>query len=318
LNANLTRIGWIGTGRMGFAMAARLLAAGQDVHVWNRTRAKADPLGRAGATIVDSVADLATRDIVFTMVAADADLLEVTMGTGGLLGQPTAPRFLIDSSTVSAATSERIRAVGAERGTTLLAAPVSGNPRVVRAGRLSIAVSGPRAAADQVEPLLHLIGETVTYVGEGDAARLVKLAHNVLLGIVTQSLAEIALLAQKGGVSRAALLEFINSSVLGSTFTRYKTPALVNLDLTATFTTLLLRKDFELGLAAARALQVPMPVASTTYERVQAAIGRGHAEEDFAALLIEQARDAGLEIEPENVEIDDGLGGVPAQRDKRE
>lgn len=297
-------------------MAARLLAAGQDVHVWNRTRAKADPLGGAGATIVDSVADLATRDIVFTMVAADADLLEVTMGMGGLLRQPTAPRFLIDSSTVSATTSERIRAAGAERGTTLLAAPVSGNPRVVRAGRLSIAVSGPRAAADQVEPLLHLIGETVTYVGEGDAARLVKLAHNVLLGIVTQSLAEIALLAQKGGVSRAALLEFINSSVLGSTFTRYKTPALVNLDLTATFTTLLLRKDFELGLAAARALQVPMPVASTTYERVQAAIGRGHAEEDFAALLIEQARDAGLEIEPENVEIDDGLGGVsPAQRD---
>jgi 3-hydroxyisobutyrate dehydrogenase-like beta-hydroxyacid dehydrogenase len=293
-------------------MVRRLLAAGHDVHVWNRTRAKAEDLGALGATVVGSVAELAGRDVVFTMVAADADLLEVTLGEGGLLRQDTCPAYLVDSSTVSAETSERIRQAGAVHGTTLVAAPVSGNAKVVKAGRLSIAVSGPVDAFNDVEPLLADIGGSVTYVGERDVARLVKLAHNIFLGVVTQSLAEITVLAQRGGVSRAAFLEFINDSVLGSVFTRYKTPALVHLDLTPTFTTALLRKDFDLGLAAARSLEVPLPVAAAAYHLVQAAIGRGHGGEDFAALLVEQARSAGIEPEPEAVPVDDGLAEAPA------
>jgi 3-hydroxyisobutyrate dehydrogenase-like beta-hydroxyacid dehydrogenase len=114
-------------------------------------------------------------------------------------------------------------------------------------------------------------------------------------------------LAEKGGVSRAAFLDFLNQSVMGSTFTRYKTPALVNLDLTPTFTTKLLRKDLDLGLAAARSLCVTMPLTATTQSLVQAAIGRGHGDQDFAALLIEQARSSGVELKPENVDVDDGL-----------
>jgi 3-hydroxyisobutyrate dehydrogenase-like beta-hydroxyacid dehydrogenase len=306
MSAQHSRVGWIGTGRMGYAMVARMLAAGQDVHVWNRTRAKAEPLAGLGATVVDTVAELAGRDVVFTMVAADADLLEVTLGDAGLLRQPTSPTYLVDSSTVSDETSELVRRVAAERGTILLAAPVSGNAKVVTAGKLSIAVSGPPDAFDEVRALLALIGG-VTYVGEKDVARLVKLAHNVFLGVVTQSLAEATVLAQRGGVSRAAFLEFINGSVLGSTFTRYKSPALVNLDFTPTFTTTLLRKDFDLGLAAARALGVPLPVAAVTHHLVQAAVGRGHGHEDFAALLMEQARNAGIELEPEPGHVDDGL-----------
>jgi 3-hydroxyisobutyrate dehydrogenase-like beta-hydroxyacid dehydrogenase len=308
MSAQLTRVGWIGTGRMGHAMARRLLAAGQDLWVWNRTRAKAEDLTGLGATVVDTVAELADRDVVFTTVAADADLLAVTLGEGGLLRQVKAPVYLVDSSTISAETSDRLREAAVERGTTLLAAPVSGNAKVVEAGKLSIAVSGPQDAFDAVEPLLALIG-TVTYVGEEDLARLVKLAHNILLGVITQSLAEVTVLAQRGGVSRAAFLEFLNGSVLGSVFTRYKSPALVNLDLTPTFTTTLLRKDFDLGLAAARSLQVPLPVAAAAHHLVQAAVGRGHAGDDFASLLIEAARSAGLELEPENVAVDDGLHG---------
>src|SRR5215470_14840117 len=100
-------VGWIGIGRMGHAMVTRLLAAGRDVHVWNRTRAKAEAL--AGAVVVDAVADLAGRDVVFTMVAADDDLAEVTLGPGGLLVQDRVPRCLVDSSTVSMETSDRIR-----------------------------------------------------------------------------------------------------------------------------------------------------------------------------------------------------------------
>jgi 3-hydroxyisobutyrate dehydrogenase len=304
------RIGWIGTGRMGHAMARRLLLAGRDVEVWNRTRAKAEDLQEVGGVVVESVSALAGRDVVFTMVSADADLEEVTVGKGGLLAQDVVPRILVDSSTVSAEASARIRAAARERGTDFLVAPVSGNAKVVKAGKLSIAASGPRDAFDVVEPLLAEIARSVTYVGEGELARLVKLAHNIFLGVVTQSLSEVIVLAERGGVSRSALMEFMNGSVMGSVFTGYKTPAIVNLDLTPTFTTVLLRKDFELGLAAARQLQVSVPIAAATHQLVQAAVGRGHGEEDFISLLVEQARNSGLELVPEGIDVGDGLAPV--------
>jgi len=147
----------------------------------------------------------------------------------------------------------------------------------------------------------------VTYVGEGDLARLVKLAHNILLGVVTQSLSEITVFAEKAGVPRSAFLEFINDSVMGSVFTKYKTPAIVNLDMTTTFTPILLRKDFDLGIAAARKLEVPMPVASAAHQIVQKAVGRGHTDIDFAVLLLEQAADSNLKMVPENIQVSDGL-----------
>jgi 3-hydroxyisobutyrate dehydrogenase-like beta-hydroxyacid dehydrogenase len=297
-------LGWIGTGRMGHAMAARLVAAGRDLTVWNRTRAKAEDLG---AAVADAVADLAGRDVVFTMVSADSDLDQVLLGPGGLLRQQDAPRIVVDSSTVSQETSARVRAAAAERGTAFLASPVSGNAKVIKAGLLSVAVSGPADAYDEVLPLLLDIGRTVTYVGPGEEARLVKLAHNVFLGVVTQSLAEVVVLAEKGGVSRAALMGFLNGSVMGSVFSGYKTPAFVNLDLTPTFTTTLLRKDFDLGLAEAKHSQIPMPLAALTRQLVEAAVARGHGERDFASLLVEQARNSGLDLVPEDVEVGDGL-----------
>jgi 3-hydroxyisobutyrate dehydrogenase-like beta-hydroxyacid dehydrogenase len=302
-----TRVGWIGTGRMGAALATRLLRAGCDVAVYNRTKAKAEALAEHGATVVDRPADLADRHVVFSMVSASADLLAVTSGEDGLLSGDTGPGVLVDSSTVSAEASAQVRADAAKVGTEFLAAPVSGNPKAVGAGKLTVAVSGPRPAFDEVAPLLGLLGSGVTYVGEGEVARLVKICHNVFLGVITQSLAEITVLAEKGGVSRAAFLEFLNNSVMGSGFSRYKTPALVNLDFTPTFTMPLLRKDFDLGLAAARQLEAPMPVASTTAQIVAAAVGAGHRDNDFAELILEQARRAGLELRPENVDVDDGL-----------
>jgi 3-hydroxyisobutyrate dehydrogenase len=302
-----TTIGWIGTGRMGHAMAERLLARGHDVSVWNRTRSKAADLADLGATVADRIADLAACRVVFTMVSADADLEEVLLGEGGLLRQAEAPAIVVDSSTVSTETSQRVREAAAERGSVLLVCPVSGNAKVVKAGKLSIAASGPADAFREVEPLLEMIAASVTYVGDGEVARLVKIAHNVFLGVVTQSLAEITVLAERGGVSRADFLAFMNQSVMGSTFTRYKTPALVNLDLTPTFTTTLLRKDLELGLAAGRRSSVSMPVAAATHAAVESAVGRGHGDVDFAALLLEVARSSGVELEPENATIDDGL-----------
>jgi 3-hydroxyisobutyrate dehydrogenase-like beta-hydroxyacid dehydrogenase len=307
-----TPIGWIGAGRMGHAMAHRLLTSGHDVSVWNRTRAKAADLADVGATIADRIADLAGCRVVFTMVSADDDLEQVLLGEDGLLRQAEAPAIVVDSSTVSAESSQRVREAAEERGTMFLVCPVSGNAKVVRAGKLSIVASGPAETYREVQPILEAIAPSVTYVGEGDLARLVKIAHNVLLGAVTQSLAEITVLAERGGVSRADFLAFMNQSVLGSTFTRYKTPALVNLDLTPTFTTTLLRKDLELGLAAGRAAGVPMPLTAATHAAVQSAVGRGHGDDDFAALLLEVARSSGMELEPENVPVDDGLAAPDA------
>jgi 3-hydroxyisobutyrate dehydrogenase-like beta-hydroxyacid dehydrogenase len=279
------------------------------VAVFNRTRSKAEPLAELGATIVDSPAHLADRDIVFTMVAGPADFKQVMSGEGGLLARDdAAPGIVVDSTTVSPAASEEVRADAARRGTDLLAAPVSGNPKVVEAGRLTIVVSGPASAYEDAAPYLERLAAGVTYVGEGERARLVKICHNIMLGVVSQSLAEITVLAEKGGISRADFLAFLNDSVMGSTFTRYKTPALVNLDFTPTFTPELLLKDFDLGFDTARGESVPMPVAAAARESVMALKGSGYDDVDFAALLELEARLSGLELEPENVEVSDGLG----------
>jgi len=301
------RLGWVGTGRMGHSLASRLLRAGCDVAVYNRTRAKAESLIDLGAELVGSPAALSDRDIVFTMVAGPDDFKEVVCGRGGLLDGDTAPGVVVDGTTVSPAASAEVRVEAAARGTDLLAAPVSGNPKVVDAGRLTIVVSGPEAAYEQARPYLEVLAAGVTYVGDGERARLVKICHNVMLGVVSQSLAEITVLAEKGGISRADFLTFLNESVMGSTFTRYKTPALVNLDFTPTFTPALLLKDFDLGFDAAREHGVPMPVAAAAAELVRAMIGRGYTDVDFAALLELEAVASGLELEPENVPVSDGL-----------
>ena len=302
-------LGWVGTGRMGYALATRLLEAGCNLAVYNRTRAKAEPLAELGATVVDSPAELADRDIVFTMVAGPEDFKAVVLGEDGLLSRAeVAPPVIVDSSTVSPEASAEVRAHTEARDVALLAAPVSGNPSVVDAGKLTVVVSGPNEAWETVRPYLELFGAGATYVGEGDVARLVKICHNLMLGVVAQSLAEITVLAEKGGVSRAAFLEFLNKSVMGSMFTRYKTPAIVNLDFKPTFTPALLYKDFHLGFEAAEEHGVPMPVAAAAQQVVQALMGFGYEDVDFMALLELEARGSSLELVPENVPVSDGLG----------
>lgn len=293
---------------MGSVLATRLLEHGCDLTVYNRTRAKAEALAQHGARIVDQPADLRDRDIVITSVAGSRDFAEVMTGPHGLLANGSrVPAMVIDTSTVSMDVSQTIRQKAAELGAALLAAPVSGNPKVARAGKLSLAVSGPRQAFEDALPYLEMLGKSVTYVGEGEAARLVKICHNLILGVVTQILAETIILAERGGISRADYLAFINDSVMGSTFSRYKTPAFVSLDFTPTFTGHLLRKDFELGLDAARQLDVPLPVAALTHQIVVSLIENGLGEVDFAALLELEARGANLHLAPEAREMSDGL-----------
>ncbi len=303
---------------MGFPMAERLLNAGHQVHVWNRTRGKAEPLAAKGAVLADRPADLGGVDILFTMVSTAADVEAVLFGKDGVVDGAAAnvPRILVDCSSIGADASAEIRARLEKCGTAFLAAPVSGNGKTVKAGKLSIVASGPRDAFDVAKPYLDTVaGNGVAYVGEGELARFCKIAHNVFLGVVIQNLAEITVLAEKAGVPRHAFLEFINNSVLGSIFTRYKSPALVNLDFTTTFTPTLLRKDLDLGLAAGRELGVAMPVTAATREALQAHFGAaslkpdpaGYLGEDFAALIETVALAAGIKLTSENKPVKSGL-----------
>jgi 3-hydroxyisobutyrate dehydrogenase len=316
MSKNAQKIGWIGTGRMGAPMAERLLKAGHDVTIWNRTRAKAEPLAAKGGKIVDKLSDLAGCDIVFSIVSTGKDLEQVYFGKDGVLSGGKTPPLVVDCSTIAVEESADIRKRLTERGAEYVTAPVSGNAKVIKAGKLSSVVSGPEAACKAMMPLMEVVApQGVSYVGDGELARVCKIAHNVMLGVVIENLIEITLLANKMGVPRQAFLAFMNNGVMGSMFTRYKSPALVNLDWTTTFTPELLRKDLELGLDLAREVDVPMPVTAATREVLQTHFGAAtlqknpeeYLQKDFAALIETMALAAGMKLESENKNVPTGL-----------
>jgi 3-hydroxyisobutyrate dehydrogenase-like beta-hydroxyacid dehydrogenase len=288
---------------MGYAMAERLAKGGCDIAVWNRTKAKADPLSKYGAKVVNQLEELSTKDILFVMVSTYDDVKEV-IGKALAKGKP---KMVVECSSISLEGSAELRKTLTAKGVEYLAAPVSGNAKVIKAGKLTFVVSGPKAAYEKAKPYLDMMGVGSSYVGEGELSRIAKICHNVHLGVVIQSLCEITILAEKVGMPRHAFLDFLNKSVMGSMFTRYKTPALVNLDFHVTFTPKLLRKDLDLGLDAGREFEVPMPLTSLTRDLLQQMIGQGMTEQDFSTLLLAQAKASGLELKPENKEVGDGL-----------
>ena len=312
------KIGWIGVGRMGMPMVVRLLQAGYAPVVWNRTRSKAAPLAARGAVVVERMTDLREADVVFTMLAKGRDVLEVCFGADGLAadGAGSAPGIVVDCSTIGMDESAELRTRLAARGVDYLAAPVSGNPQCIVAGKLSSVVSGPAAAMAKVRPLIEAYsGRGVAYAGEGELARVCKIAHNVLLATTLVNLIEVTLMAQKAGVPRHAFLQFINNSVIGSIFTQYKSPALVNLDWTTTFPATGLLKDIDLGLQSARALGVAAPVTAAVREVFQAHLGAAalrpdaaeFVQKDFAAVFETLATAAGIKPVSENVAVPGGL-----------
>lgn len=312
------KLGWIGVGRMGYQMAERLLNAGHDVSIWNRTKAKAEPLTKLGGKVVDKPVDLAGVDILFAIVSEGKDLEEVYFGKDGIVtnAKGKLPKTFVDCSSISVDDSERIRARLKEHNIDFVCSPVSGNGLVIKAGKLSAVVSGPEAAAKLATPLIEIFAPRgVSYVGEGELARICKIAHNVMLGVVIENLTEITLLANKMGVPRHAFLAFMNNGVMGSMFTAYKTPALVNLDWTTTFTPELLRKDLDLGLELGREWDVPMPVTAATREVIQQHIGKALSQpnskeilaQDFAKMAETMAELAGMKLTSENKNVGTGL-----------
>jgi 3-hydroxyisobutyrate dehydrogenase len=317
MQQNTPRVGWIGMGRMGYPMAERLLKAGYAVSIWNRTRAKAEPLAKSGGKVVDKPSELADVDVLFSIVSTGKDLQEVYFGNNGVVaGNGKVPPVLVDCSTISVEESAQIRQRLSDRGADFICSPVSGNAKVIKAGKLSAVASGPEQAFRKVEDMIKVFAPNgVSYVGDGELARICKIAHNVMLGVVIENLIEITLLANKMGVPRHAFLAFMNNGVMGSMFTRYKTPALVNLDWTTTFTPELLRKDLDLGLELGREYDVPMPVTAAAREVLQAHFGvatlkadpEKYLQEDFAALMETMALASGMKLESENKPVGTGL-----------
>jgi 3-hydroxyisobutyrate dehydrogenase-like beta-hydroxyacid dehydrogenase len=276
-------VGLIGLGNMGTAIAERLLGAGFQLVVHNRTPQKAEPLAAAGATVAATPSELAAAvDVVLTSLPDDGALEAVA---AQVVAGAAAGTVLVDVSTVSPVASARVAVVAERASVKYLRAPVSGNPTVVRAGNLSFIVSGPRQTLERVGPVIHAIGPTVHHVGDAEEARIVKLAINLMVAGLAQLMAEALVLGEAAGVSRAALLEVMGSSAVGAPFVKYKTEPLLNDDFSATFTTALMEKDIDLILDAAAESGVELPLARELKALLHSTGDAGYADDDFMALF---------------------------------
>jgi 3-hydroxyisobutyrate dehydrogenase-like beta-hydroxyacid dehydrogenase len=277
-------VGLIGLGNMGTAIAERVLDAGYQLLVYNRSAGKANALAARGATAAGTPGQLAEQvDVVLTSLADDEALEDVA---GQVLAGARPGTVLIDMSTVSPEASARVASLADAEAVDYLRAPVSGNPTVVRAGNLSFIVSGRRETLERVAPVIRAIGPTVHYVGDGEQARTVKLAINVMIAGLAQLMSEALVLGEAAGVSKEALLEVMGSSAAGAPFVKYKTEPLLRDDFSATFTTALMEKDVDLALEAAEEAGLELPLATELKTLLRAASDAGYAGDDFMALYL--------------------------------
>jgi 3-hydroxyisobutyrate dehydrogenase-like beta-hydroxyacid dehydrogenase len=287
----------VGLGKMGEPIARRLLAAGHELVVYNRTLGRADHLVELGCAEASTPADVwSSAEACITMVADDKALRAVTLEEGGLLEEGRRGRTLIDMSTVSPAASAELAAEAERAGVAYLRAPVSGNPTVVEAGNLGIMVSGDHETFDRLEPVLRDIGPNVFYVGSGEEARVLKLALNLMIAGTAELMAEALVLGEASGLDRAKMLEVMGASAVGSPFVKYKTAPLVEDDYTATFTSAAMHKDLNLALEAGNDAGVPLPVTALVQQLVRACVSSGMADLDLMVLVPRLQRESGVEV----------------------
>jgi 3-hydroxyisobutyrate dehydrogenase-like beta-hydroxyacid dehydrogenase len=285
-NEERPNVAVLGMGKMGLALAGRLLDQGWSVLFWNRTPKDFSQLEDRGAVRLDSFDDLWDRaSIVITFLANDDALASVCFEDGGVLQSGSSERVLIDMSTVSPRISSEIAARAEAVGVDYLRSPVSGNPAVLAAGNVTLIVSGPRDTFERVEGLMNSIGPTVLYVGDAEHSRTLKLAINAGLAVTAQIMAELIVFGENNGIERSTLLHALSESVMGSPFVRYKSPGLIAHDYSATFTTNLLIKDLELALDVARGAELTLPVIELVSSLTHLASTNGYGEIDFASLL---------------------------------
>lgn len=289
------RIGVIGLGRMGSAMAANLLNAGHDVTVYNRTRAKAEPLAANGARIADTPAGACKGDVVFTMLADDAAVESAALSEGGILASLAKGAIHVSSSTISVALSKRLSDAHAEAGQNYIAAPVFGRPDTAAAAKLFVVAAGPQAALQIAAPLFEAFGQRTFAVSENaEAANLVKLSGNFLIAAVIESLGEVMALVGKAGIDKHQYLEILTGTLFDAPI--YKTYGTLIADAKFEppgFAAPLGLKDIRLALAAADDLQVPLPLASLLRDRFLTLLANGGENLDWSAVGGLAARDAG-------------------------
>jgi 3-hydroxyisobutyrate dehydrogenase-like beta-hydroxyacid dehydrogenase len=291
------RIGFIGLGQMGAAIAANLLRAGHTVAVWNRSPDKARALVDAGATVAASPkAAAADNDIVFSMLADDAALHAVLSGENGLFAGLRAGAMHISMSTIGVATIDEVSAEHRRRGQRFLCAPVFGRPEAAASAKLFVVASGDAADLKAATPLLAAISQRLFHVGETpSAASLVKLCGNFMILSAIEALAEALVLAEKGGVPKQTLLGVLTGSLFDTpVYRNYGEMLVENRYRPAGFTAPLGLKDMRLVGASAESLRVPMPLLGILRDHLLQAIAQEGADVEWSAIGSSIAKNAGL------------------------
>ena len=291
-------LGFVGLGVMGTAVTRRLLDAGHTVTVWNRTRAKAEPLLEAGALWADSPRAVTERsEVVFTMVTNTAAVLAVVEGPDGILSALGAGKIYVDMSTASPANTralaEQVVAVGAQ----MLDAPVSGTSITIEQGKASVMVGGDEDAFERVRPILEAIGPKVFHLGPNGSAVTMKIAINLSLAVQMLAFSEGVLLAEKTGIARERAVEVMLASVIASPMVAYRGPLVLGHPDEVWFDCHMMQKDMNLALELGRELEVPLPTTAVTNEFLTAANGMGIGEKDFAVLFDVLAAMSGVQTE---------------------
>lgn len=280
-----TRIGFIGLGLMGQPMSLNLLKAGFSLTVWNRTRAKADDLVRAGARVAATPRDLAANaDVVITIVSDPPALESILWGTDGVLAGLQRGSILIDSSTVSPALARRAAAASAERGADFLDAPVTGGTWGAEKGELVFMVGGKKETLERVQPVLAAMGKKFFPLGDNGAGQTVKLAMNSLLALQVTSLCEALALVMGAGIAGEKLVEVMQSSMARSGLLDVKAPLILKRNYPPSFPLRLMHKDLGLALDLANQLGVPLPSVAAAREVFNAVRGAATEDVDYAAI----------------------------------
>jgi 3-hydroxyisobutyrate dehydrogenase-like beta-hydroxyacid dehydrogenase len=282
----MAELGYVGLGVMGGGVVRRLLDAGHTVNVWNRTRAKAEPLLEAGALWADSPREVAERsEITFTMVTNTAAVKAVVEGADGILAGLEPGKVYVDMSTASPANTRELAGKVAEAGADMLDAPVSGSVITLEQGKLTIMVGGDAEVFERVKPVLEAIGPKVFHLGPPSAAVTMKIAINLSLAVQMLAFSEGVLLAEKSGISREQAVEVMLASVIASPMVAYRGPFVLEQPAEAWFDCHMMQKDLNLALELGRELEVPLPTTAVTNELLTAANGMGVGEKDFAVLF---------------------------------
>jgi 3-hydroxyisobutyrate dehydrogenase-like beta-hydroxyacid dehydrogenase len=295
------KLGFIGLGRMGGAMAANLVRAGHDVTVFNRSPGRSAALVGLGASEATHLADACAGSAVVSMLADDDAASDIALGQGGIIDHLPKGAIHLSMSTIGVALSKRLANAHAKAGQRYVAAPVFGRPDMAAAAKLFIVAAGDPAAIEACQPLFGAMGQKTTVIGsESSAANLVKLSGNFLLASVIESLGEAVALIGKAGIDRRAYIEFLTSTVFN--LPAYKTyGGLIAQGKfePAAFAAPLGYKDIRLALAAAESLRVPMPLASLLHDRFLRLLAQGGDSLDWAAIGGLAYQDAGDVQSPE-------------------